>query len=241
MARGGFYLGLAVPFGLLGATMQKTVDNTAPNTLVPDPRRGKVFTDEVSADGPGSGIGLVAGYRLPLGAVSYYLDGEVGFGWHRGATDARFKGVGTSDERMQLGESWPDLWSLGKKLSYGATARVGGSPGGLRRASVYLLAGARFADMKLTSNYTGCFSPEPCESSDFESGGEVVDLDFIVWKAGVGMEKTFDERLAFRAEASYSVYSREEWTTSFGDVGVTVHSSINAGEVGFTMQLVRRF
>lgn len=239
----GLYFGLALPAGMFGATMRKTVDNTAPNTLVPDPRRGRIFHDEVSGDAPAFGIALVVGYRLPLGGGSWYLDGDLGTGWKNGTAEARFAGVGVSPERRQLGESWPDSWSLMKDVNYEATVRLGGGPGALRSRdlSLYVLAGVRVAAMRFTNHYTGCFTPEPCDQSRFRSGRENRDMTFTAWKSGLGLEKQVNEGFAIRAEASYSVYGREEWTTPFEDVGVMVRSSMDANEVGLTVGMLLRF
>ena len=194
---GGLYFGLAFPAGILGATMQKTVDNTAPNTLVPEPRRGKIFRDEVSGDAAVYGVSVTAGYRLPVGGGSWYLDGDVGVAWNRGAAEARFAGVGVSAQRRQLGESWPDSWTLAKDLSYGATLRFGGL--GSPDLSLYLLAGIRFANAAFTNKYTGCFKPEPCEPSQFGSGTEDRDMDFTILQGGLGLEKQLGAGVAIRA------------------------------------------
>ena len=76
-------------------------------------------------------------------------------------------------------------------MSYGATVRFGGSPGGLasRRVNLYLLAGVRFTAAAFTNSYHGCFSPDPCRPAEFGSGTEDRDFDFTVWKSGVGLEK----------------------------------------------------
>ena len=239
---GGYYLGLALPLGQMSATMQKSVDNTAPNTLVPEPRRGQVFQDEVSGDGLSYGVRLVFGYRLPFSSGAYFLDAAADVAKHGGSVEAQFAGVGVSPERKQLGESWPDRWTLGKETSYGMTLRLGGSPGGLRARgiSLHLLAGVRFAGAQFTNYFDGCFTTEPCDPSQFVSGQEDRDMDFTVWKSGIGLEKTLSERVAFRIEASYSVYPREEWVTEFEDVAVTVRSSIEASEVGLTARLLLR-
>lgn len=239
----GFHLGLTLPAARLGATMQKTVDNTAPNTLVPAPRRGQVFHDEASGHGLSYGIGVVGGYRLPLSGGSWFLEGDAGVEWHGGATEAQFAGVGTSADRRQLGESWPDRWSFAKNMSYGATLRLGGAPGGTDSGglAVYLLAGVRFAGVQYTNHYTGCFSTEPCAPSEYGSGTEDRDFDFTVWRAGVGVERPLGENVVIRAEASYAMYSREEWVTPFDDVVVTVHSGMEANEVGLTLGLARYF
>ena len=240
---GGFYLGLSLPVVSFGATMQKAVDNTAANTLVPEPRRGRVFRDEVTGNGLAYGLALTAGYRLAIVGDALYLDGEVGAGWNGGSLEAQFAGVGVSSERKQLGESWPDVWTVEKPLSYGATVRVGGRPVGLlaRNVSVYLMAGVGFADVRLRTDFDGCFSPEPCEPAEFESGTEELDFDFTAWIAGVGLERRLGERLAVRVEASYSSYAREDWVTPFADVGVTVDSHIDAHEAGLRVSVARRF
>lgn len=238
-----FYVGFSLPVGRLAATMQKTVDNTAPNTLVPEPRRGEVFHDEVVGDGFAYGLAMSAGYQLPLSDDTYYLDGGLDVEWHGGSLETQFAGVGVSPERKQLGESWPDRWTVEKQRSYGATLRLGGSPAGLRARdlSLYLMAGVRFSDVRLTSDYNGCFSPEPCEPHELGSGTESRDLDFLAWRSGIGLEKRVGEQLAVRVEASYSAYAREDWITPFDEVGVTVASSIDADEVGLTLGVVRRF
>ena len=239
----GFHLGLTLPAGRLGATMRKTVDNTAPNTQVPEPRRGRVFRDEISGNGFAYGVGAVGGYRLPLSGGRWFLEGEVGIEWHGGATEAQFAGVGVSAERRQLGESWPDRWSLAKETSYGATLRLGGDPGGLgsRRLAVYLLGGVRFAGVRFTSHYTGCFSPEPCDPAEFESGRSDRDLDLTAWMAGIGLEWSWGKRVAIRAEAGHVVYAHEEWVTRFDDFAFTVTPAIDASEAGLSLGLVRFF
>ena len=238
-----FYVGFSLPAGRLAATMQKTVDNTAPHTLVPEPRRGEVFHDEVVGDGFAYGLAVNAGYRLPLSDDAYYLDGSLDVEWHGGSLEAQFAGVGVSPERKQLGESWPDRWSVEKQRSHGATLRLGASPRGLRvrDLSLYLMAGVRFTDVRLNSDYNGCFSPEPCEPHEFGSGTETLDLDFLGWRSGIGAEKRVGEQLSIRVEASYSAHAREDWVTPFDALGVTVDSSIDAYEIGLTLGVVRRF
>ncbi|MYH50069.1 MAG: hypothetical protein F4151_11215, partial [Gammaproteobacteria bacterium] len=54
---GAFRAGVLVPMERVKATLAKTVDNTAANTLVPPPRRGTLVMDEGSADTWGSGVG----------------------------------------------------------------------------------------------------------------------------------------------------------------------------------------
>lgn len=239
--RRGFFLRVALPTGSLGATMQKTVDNTAPNTLVPEPRRGKVYHDEASGSALTFGIGGAVGYRVPLAGDSWFLEGDLGVALNRGRTNGQFTGVGSSPDRRQLGESWPDSWTYAKRVEYGVSVRLGGSPEGLRArgGGVYALAGAHFADMRFTNHYRGCFSPEPCR--EYAAGTEHRDLDSFIWVAGAGIERRLGQRSSFRVEARYRGHALEEWTTPFEDVGVTVRSSMAARELGMTIGLVRWF
>ena len=66
-------------------------------------------------------------------------------------------------------------------------------------------------------------------------------MTFTAWKSGLGVEQQVSEGFAIRAEASYSAYGREEWTTPFEDVGVMVRSSMDTNEVGLTMGMLLRF
>ncbi|MDE2805592.1 MAG: hypothetical protein OXN18_10670 [Gemmatimonadota bacterium] len=110
-----------------------------------------------------------------------------------------------------------------------------------RGLAAYLLAGVRFAGAQYTNHYTGCFSPEPCAPSGYGSGTEELDLDFTVWRAGIGVERPLGEKVVIRAEAAYAMYSREEWVTPFDDVVVTVLSGMDANEVGLSLGLARYF
>lgn len=136
-----FYVGIMVPVEQLNASFDKTVDNTADNTLVPEPRKGMVLQDEDSANTSAYGIGLLAGYRASLAESNFYMSGEVDIALHGGTVEGQLAGIGESEGRNQLGESWPDHWSLAKDRSYGFTFKLGGDLGVL--GSLYALGGIR--------------------------------------------------------------------------------------------------
>ena len=240
---GRFYVGMTVPIENLGASFKKTVDNTAPNTLVPEPRRGKVFHDKDSANTFAYGIGLLAGYRLPLTASGLYISGEADIAFHGGEADGQLKGVGTSQGRNQLGESWPDRWSFEKDRSYGFTLKLGGSPGRLRSwgASLYALGGIRLVEAQFTNRFNGCMSPTPCSRGEFTSGTDIRERDFLAWTSGIGVEKMLGERLALRAETRYTHYESDRFTTVFDDLGVTVPSGVDAHEASALLSVAWYF
>ena len=246
---GVFYAGYAASAERFDATFDKSVDNTDPNTLVPEPRRGMIFRDRDSADGIDLGVGFVGGYRAPLGAGGAYLSTELDATVHSGDADGQLAGVGTSADRKQLGESWPDSWSVRKKRSYGLTLRLGFAPGALgkRDMTLYLLGGVRRVEARFVSNYNGCFTAEPCASpSEYGSGTDSRDADALAATWGIGVEKRFGKddylrRFALRMEAQFSRYGEKKWVDDFPDIGVTVPSALEADGVGLTVSLVRLF
>lgn len=240
----GFYAGYTASTELFDATFSKSVDNTDPNTLVPEPRRGMVFHDRDSADTVDLAVGFVGGYRAPLGDGGAYLSTELDVMFHSGEPDGRLAGVGTSAGRNQLGESWPDAWSLDKRRSYGLTLRVGF--GQSRDMSLYMLGGVRLFKARFRTAFEGCPKAEPCSASEFVSGTDGRDVDPLATTWGLGLEKRFgsgeySRRISLRFEAAYSQYGAESWVADLPDVRVTVPLSVEADGIGVTVSMVRLF
>ena len=244
----GFYAGYTASAEQFDATFSKSVDNTDPDTLVPEPRRGMVFHDTSSADTVDLAVGFLAGYRALLSDGGAYLSTEIDVTFHSGEPEGQLAGVGTSPERKQLGESWPDTWSLDKKRSYGLTLRLGFEPESLqsRDMSFYLLGGVRLFKARFSTTFEGCLTAEPCSPSEYVSGTDGRDVDPIATTWGLGLEKRFGSgdyarRIALRFEASYSRYGDESWVADFPDVRVTVPSTVEADGIGVTVSMVRLF
>jgi hypothetical protein len=239
---GGLRAGVLVPMERVTATLAKTVDNTAPNALVPPPRRGTLVMDESSANTWGSGIGAFLGYRAPLGGSGFHMGAHVEAALHFAAVDGQMAGAGDSPGRNLLGESWPDQWTFERKRSYGLTLEIGGSPGALASmdATVFLLGGIRLAQVELTNRFSGCMLPAGCGPSDFVSGTDARDLNHQAFTFGVGMEKALGEGLGLRIEAGHTPYCNEQWTAQFTEVGVTVPTVLDAGETGLKVGVVWR-
>ena len=239
---GGFRAGVLVPLERVSATLQKTVDNTAPNTLVPPPRRGTRVQDESSADTWGTGVGVFLGYQLSLRSSGFRVGGRVDAALQFASVDGQMPGAGESPGRNLLGESWPDRWTFERKRSYGFTVEVGGSPGALASmdATLYLLGGIRLSRVQLVNRFNGCMSPTGCGPADFVSGTDTRDVDHQVFTFGLGLEKGLGERLGLRFEARHTPYCNEQWTAQFPEVGVTVPTVLDAGETGLTVGVVWR-
>ncbi len=244
----GFYAGYTASAEQFDATFSKSVDNTDPDTLVPEPRRGMVFHDTSSADTVDLAVGFLAGYRAPLSDGGASLSTEVDVMFHGGEPDGQLAGVGTSPERKQLGESWPDSWSVDKKRSYGLTLRLGFQPETLqfREMSLYLLGGVRLFKARFSTTFEGCMNAEPCSPSEYVSGTDGRDVDPLAATWGLGLEKRIGsgeylDRIVLRFEARYSDYGDESWVADFPDVRVTVPSTVEADGIGVTVSMVRLF
>ena len=239
----GFYVGVTAPMEYLDVTFEKTVDNTDPNTLVPEPRAGQIFQDQDSSKSLTYGIGFVAGYHLPFPGTGFFVSAEFDVEMPRGTVDGQLPGIGSSPGRNQLGESWPDEWSFEKKRSYGVTFKLGGSPGPLSFWDVrfYGLAGIRLVEAEFTTRFNGCLSPTPCSAGEFTPGFETRNQDFKGWVAGAGVEKMLGDHIGFRAEVRRPKSGNERWTTPFSDVAVTVPSSVTARGTNLSIGLITYF
>ena len=91
----------------------------------------------------------------------------------------------------QLGEVWPEDWSLAKDRSYGITARLGTGFFAPLGARIYVFGGMRRLEADFKTSYTGCLLLTACLPDEFTNGRERHDEDYDAWIAGVGVEKNF--------------------------------------------------
>ena len=234
-----FYVGVPVMAERLDVFYEKTVDNTDPSNI--SPSAGKVYRADDSAAGVAGGVGFLAGYRFPLGPSGIYLSSEGDMIFPGGAVRGHFEGAGSSENRMQLGESWPEDWSFKKTRSYGFTVRLGAGilPGsGL---SVYALAGLRRLDATLSADYVGCFSPELCTTAEeFTSGTFEYDEEFHGWTTGGGLEKRLGNA-AIRGELRYTRYGSADWVVPYNNLGIKVPIGLKANGTGLLVNFLWYF
>lgn len=241
------YAGVAGLASQLEATVDKRVDTRAPDTLVPEPHRGRLLHDHDADSIVAYGPGLFAGYRQPMLDNALYLGVELDASFDIAAVESQLPGIGLSEGRNQLGESWPDHWAYDGNLSYAVSVRLGFAVGPLRtwNASVYALAGLRRIDGTFSTRFDGCLSPTPCsfagDTPNFVSGTDSRKLDMQGWTFGIGIERWLRQRVALRLELRHTEYDDESWVTPFEDVGVTVPAVFGAAQSGLLMSLARTF
>ena len=242
---GRFYLGITGTPEWLDTSYKKTVDNTSPLNMTS--QSGKVNRDRGSAAGTGYGFGLLGGYRWPLlDRGRLFLDSEFDIAFHGGSVRGRLKGVGESEGRNQMGESWPDDWSFAKNFSYGLTFKLGTKPQFLQTmigdSNVYALAGVRRVATRFRGRFHGCFTSEWCRPDEFTSGATTHNENFTAWTSGAGLEKMFGSRLGLRGEVRYTGYLAEDWVSfNLKDEGVFVPVRVDNDEVNLSLTLAWYF
>ena len=230
---GGLYIGIATSVAFYDVDYYKAVDSRHPgNTSV---NAGRILSAESSADATTWDAGILVGYRL---GQSLFLDIEGDLVTHRGKASGRLAGAGTSPGRNNLGEVWPEDWSLAKERSIGLTLRIGAEVPALN-ADVFVFGGVRRLDADFRTAYTGCLSATPCGTGELTSGTEQHDEDYDAWVAGAGVEKSFGS-IGLRAELRYADHGSSTRTVDFSEVAVTVPVDIATGEVGLGLGLIWR-
>ena len=226
-ADGGFYAGEVATAKILNASYNKTVDNTDPKNM--STQKGNVNRAESKVEEAVNGFGHLIGYRIPLSKNGLFVSGEFDFAIYTGKrASGHILEQGSAEEPNQLGESWYEDWNFERRMSYGLTLKLGGSPGrlGSWKTSVYALGGGRRAPSQFEAYYNGCFKPEPCEVGEYDSGAFARDRILTGWTAGIGVEKIVHGNIAIQVEGRYTSYNKEKWVASFPDLGVEVTSEM---------------
>ena len=157
---------------------------------------------------------------------------------HPGEASGRHRGAGASPGRNQLGEAWPESWSLAKDRSYGITARLG-APVPMFGADVSAFVGIRRLDATFRTSYTGCLLVTACSSDEFTDGRERHDEKYDARIAGVALERSLGP-VALRGELRYTDHGSSKRTVRFDDVAVTVPVDLESGELGLGVSLIWR-
>jgi len=239
---GDFYVGAAAAADRLNVLYEKIVDNSNPQNF--SLNKGQQLRDEASAAKLAYSYGFLAGYKLPLSVTGVYLALEGDMMRHGGIAAGRLAGTGTSADRSQLGEVWPEDWTFEKNRSYGLTGRLGaGIPllGTWFGPSIYGLVGMRRLKAGFRSEYTGCVTEAPCtEASQFVSGSDSFDENFGGWTYGGGIEQKVG-LISVRGEVRVTDYSNAGRVIPFDDLFVSVPLDLQPRSVSFGLAVLLYF
>ena len=239
---GDLYIGASASADRLNVLYEKIVDNTNPRNF--SPHQGQRLRDEATATKLAYNYGFLAGYKVPLSVTGIYVALEGEMLRHGGVAVGRLTGQGTSSGRNQLGEVWPEDWTLEKERSYGLTARVGaGIPffGTWFGPSAYGLVGVRRLKAGFRSDYRGCVTETACtEPGQFVTGSDSFSETFSGWTVGGGLEKKVGS-LAIRGEVRVTDYSKAGRVIPFDDLFVSVPLDLEPDSISFGLTLVWYF
>ncbi len=236
---GQFYLGITTTAEWLDTSYDKTVDNTDPSNDLPN--QGRIYRDNDSTDGWVYGLGISAGYRIPLWYSGVFISGEIDAVLHDGRVEGRLNGAGMSEERNQLGENWPENYNFQKNQSYGLTIRLGISQDliPLYESNIYAIAGVRLVQTEFNADYTGCELPTTCTTADDLTPGTLnQDQDLIAWTGGIGMEKSVGGKVAIRGEILYTLYEKEDWLTLASEERIRIPAEIDSDEAKLSLSFI---
>ncbi len=134
---GGLYVGVVASAAFYDVDYSKRVDSRHPRNM--SANAGRILSVSASADQTTWDAGVLVGLRL---GGSAFLDIEGDLVTHRRMASGHTAGEGSSPGRNQLGEVWPEDWSLAKERSYGLTLRLGTAVPAFG-ADIYVFGGAR--------------------------------------------------------------------------------------------------
>ena len=191
------------------------------------------------------GLGAVIGFRLPFSYNESFLSLELDATLDLSDIEGVLVGVGISAAKNQLGESWPDGWSIDANQSFGATLKLSGKPGILSTldTTAYVLAGIRQFNGDFTNQYYGCLDPIPCSADittpNFVSGSETRGITLDGYVIGLGLGKELAAKTVLRLEGRFTEYEGAEWEDFFEVVNVNVVSTLDSRSLSFGIFITR--
>ncbi len=242
---GDWYLGVSATAERLDADYDRATVN-GPGSPRGD---GNNFRSDDVSDGTVHGLGVLIGYRMPLGRSGLYLGGELDFAHHGGTVRGYLPEDGDplAPGRNEYGEGWDEDWSYEKERSYGLTLKLGMPVETWAGAgtSLYVLAGVRRIETYARLSYEGCVDVAVvCNDAGLTPITESRDATVTGWTAGAGFEKALGEDTAFRAEVRYTDHENNRWTyfPAAEDLDrIRLPSAIDGDEFGLSLGLVRYF
>ena len=239
---GDIYVGASAYADRLNVLYKKVIDNTNPQNL--SANRGQRLEDEASAAKFAYSYGFLAGYKVPLSVTGLYVAMEGDMLRHSGPASGSLRGAGTSAGRNQLGEVWPENWTLERNRSFGLTARAGaGIPffGTWFGPSIYGLVGLRRLGAGFESQYSGCLTETACtEPEEFVSGSQGFRETFNGWTVGGGVE-TKAGAFSIRAELRITDYSAVDRVIRFDEQFVSSPLNLDPDSITLGISLLWYF
>ena len=236
---GGFYYGASATMQQAEVLYEKTILS---KFGAGDRASGEVSTSGEVNDKPLQWDGVV-GYRLNFADATQFLVLQAELALLGDDISGRLPGAGTSQNLDQVGDAWPEDWSIETTRSTGLIAKYGilRSVFGTFDVSVYGLAGVRRTKVDFFSSFRGCFLAADCTEEDFRTATQSFDPELNLLIAGVGLETGLTRKTALQFELRFVEDFKEDWREQFsGDNwDVEAPGGFTIKNTDFAVKLIR--
>lgn len=235
----GLYYGASATMQQAEVLYEKTIRSRFD---APDRASGEVSTTDEVTDRPLQWDGLV-GFRINFADGTQFLALQAELALTGDDISGRLSGAGQSTNLDQIGDAWPEDWSLETSRSMGAIAKYGitRSVFGTFDVSMYGLAGVRQTKIDFFSSFRGCFVAIDCTEEDFRTTTQSFDPEVNLLVAGVGLETGINRKTALQFEVRYVEDFKDEWVAEFSgeDWDVNAPGGFTVQNTDFTVKLIR--
>ena len=200
-------------------------------------------SDEVS-DRPLQWDGLL-GFRLNFADGTQFLSLQAEIALAGDDISGRLSGAGESPNLDQVGDAWPEDWTLETTRSMGLVAKYGVKRSllGTFDVSIYGLAGVRQTKIDFFSSFRGCFVAVDCTQADFQTATQSFDPEVNLLVAGLGLETGLTRKTALQFEVRYVEDFKDEWIAEFSGENWDVNApgGFTVQNTDFAVKLIRYF
>lgn len=236
---GGIYYGASATVQQAEVLYEKTVRS---RFNAPEQNDGDVSTSDEVSDKPLQWDGLV-GFRINFADGTQFLALQAELALSGDDISGRLPGAGESPNLDQIGDAWPEEWSLETTRSMGAIAKYGITRSllGTFDISLYGLAGVRQTKIDFFSSFRGCFVAIDCTEADFRTATQSFDPEVNLLIAGVGLETGINRKTALQFEIRYVEDFKDEWVAEFSgeDWDVDAPGGFTVQNTDFAVKLIR--
>ena len=187
----------------------------------------------------------ILGYRLNFADATQFISLQAELSLAGGAIGGNLEGAGTSPDKNQLGEAWPEDWKLETNRSHGFVLKYGVMRAllGTFDVSFYGLFGARRTQIDFFSSFEGCFEIDGCSLDQLRTETQKLSPEINSLIAGVGIEAGLTGKTAIQFEARRVEDADHDWVAEFQgkDWEVEARERFSVESTDFAMKVVRYF
>lgn len=204
----------------------------------------EVEADSVISKTPLQWDGIL-GYRLNFADGTQFISLQAELALAGGAIGGSLEGVGTSPDRNELGEAWPEDWELETNRSHGLIMKYGIMRAilGTFDVSFYGLLGGRRTQIDFFSSFEGCFEVDGCSLDQLRAQSRRISPEINTLIGGVGIEAGLTGKTAIQFEIRRVEDADHDWVAEYQgtDWEVEARERFSVESTDFTAKVIRYF